>query len=205
MNLGSQEEVLRFLQASSSHDNAVVRRIDTHAASVFLAGDRALKVKRAVRFPFLDYSSLEKRREACIAELDVNRPFAPQLYLGVRPITREADDRLAIDGSGNPVEWAVEMRRFNEERTLDRLAERGEIDGELADQLGRVVAAHARVPAVEPGHGSRHSAPILTRIEMSWPRGQIYSIAVKPELSGSQADRRWRDSSRCCNRVEASG
>ena len=70
-----------------------VQRIDTHAASVFLAGDRALKVKRAVRFPFLDYSTLDKRKAACEAELAVNAPYAPEIYRGVVPITREADGR----------------------------------------------------------------------------------------------------------------
>lgn len=150
VNQGSQEEVLAFLEAPSTHGGAGVKRIDTHAASVFLVKDRALKIKRAVRFPFLDYSSVEKRRQACAAELDVNRPFAPQLYLGLVPITREADGRLALAGTGQPVEWAVEMQRFDEARTLDRLAERGEIDAAIADALGRAVAAaHERAPPVD--------------------------------------------------------
>src|SRR5712691_3829696 len=99
----SQETVLRLLADPATYGGAAVRRIDTHAACVFLAGDRALKVKRAVRFPFLDYSSLAKRKAACAAELKVNRPFAPQLYRGIVPITRAADGRLALDGSGTPV------------------------------------------------------------------------------------------------------
>src|SRR5438270_9571766 len=103
-----QEPVLRLLADPATFGGAEVRRIDTHAASVFLAGERALKVKRAVRFPFLDYSSLEKRRRACEAELEVNRPFAPQLYHGVIAITREPNGRLALSGQGEPVEWAVD-------------------------------------------------------------------------------------------------
>jgi aminoglycoside phosphotransferase family enzyme/predicted kinase len=145
-----QEPVLRLLADPAVYGGAAVRRIDTHAASVFLAGDRALKIKRAVRFPFLDYSSLEKRRAACAAEIEVNRPFAPQLYRGVVPITRAADGRLALDGEGTPVEWAVDMRRFDETRTLDCLADQGLIDAALADALGRAVAAaHARAPVVD--------------------------------------------------------
>lgn len=142
-----QAEVLGFLEDPASHHARRVRRIDTHASSVFLVGDRALKVKRAVRFPFLDYSSLDKRKAACAAELEVNRPFAPELYRRIVPITREADGRLALEGEGQPVEWAVEMRRFDEARTLDRLADAASIDAALADTLGRVVAAaHARAP-----------------------------------------------------------
>lgn len=144
----NQEAVFVFLGDPATHGGAKVQRIDTHAASVFLAGDRALKVKRAVRFPFLDYSTLEKRKSACEAELSVNAPYAPQIYLGVVPITLETNGKLAICGSGAPVEWAVEMRRFDEKRTLDHLA--GEIDEGLADALGRAVAAaHAKAPVVE--------------------------------------------------------
>jgi aminoglycoside phosphotransferase family enzyme/predicted kinase len=144
-----QAEVLAFLEDPASHRGREVRRIDTHASSVFLVGERALKIKRAVRFPFLDYSSLDKRKAACAAELEVNRPFAPELYRRIVPVTREASGRLALDGEGEPVEWAVEMRRFDEASTLDRLADAGRIDIALADTLGRVVAAaHARAPVV---------------------------------------------------------
>ena len=149
-DVDGQEEVLAFLGDPASHGGAKVRRIDTHAASVFLAGERALKIKRAVRFPFLDYSTLGKRKQACEAELAVNAPYAPEIYRRVIPITREADGRLAIAGNGAPVEWAVEMRRFDESRTLDHLA--GEIDEALADALGHAVAAaHARAQPVEAG------------------------------------------------------
>ncbi|MDR3422033.1 MAG: AAA family ATPase [Xanthobacteraceae bacterium] len=144
----SQEEVFAFLADPVSHGGKKVQRIDTHAASVFLAGDRALKVKRAVRFSFLDYSTLEKRKLACQAELAVNARYAPEIYRGVVPITREVGGKLAIGGSGAAVEWAVDMRRFDETRTLDHLS--GEIDEPLADSLGRAVAAaHAKAPSVD--------------------------------------------------------
>jgi aminoglycoside phosphotransferase family enzyme/predicted kinase len=143
-----QQEVFAFLADPASHGGRKVQRIDTHAASVFLAGDRALKVKRAVRFPFLDYSTLEQRKLACQAELAVNAPYAPEIYRGVVPITRGANGKLAIGGSGPAIEWAVDMRRFDEKRTLDHLG--GEIDEALADALGRAVAAaHAKAPAVD--------------------------------------------------------
>src|ERR1700728_559006 len=143
-----QDEVLAFLADPAAHGGRKVQRIDTHAASVFLAGDRVLKVKRAVRFPFLDSRTRDKRRQACAAELAVNASYAPEIYRGVVPITREADGKLAVGGSGAPVEWAVEMQRFDEKRTLDHIA--GEIDEALAEALGRAVAAaHARAPAVD--------------------------------------------------------
>src|SRR5208337_708141 len=102
----AQDDVLAFLADPATYGGKAenVRRIDTHAASVFLAGDRALKVKRAVRFPFLDYSTLAMRKAACAAEIEVNRPLAPNLYHGAVAITRESDGRLAIGGNGEPVE-----------------------------------------------------------------------------------------------------
>src|SRR5438105_10502688 len=95
----SQDAVFALLSDPATHGGDAVRRIDTHAASVFLAGERAYKVKRAVRFPFLDYSTLAKRKAACEAELAVNRPFAPQIYLAVVPITRERESH-ALSGAG---------------------------------------------------------------------------------------------------------
>ena len=144
---GTQTAVIDFLAAPATYGGTPVKRIDTHAASVFLTGDRAYKIKRAVRFPFLDYSTLERRKTACTTEIAVNRPFAPAIYLRAVPITWEQDGKLAIGGDGVAVEWAVEMRRFDETRTLDHLASEGRIDGALADALARTVAhAHALAP-----------------------------------------------------------
>jgi uncharacterized protein len=165
----SQQEFFALLADPATHGGSAVTRIDTHAASVFLAGDRALKVKRAVRFPFLDYSTLERRRAACAAELEVNRPLAPQIYRGIVPITRAADGRLVLDGAGEPVEWLVEMRRFDEDATLDRLAEQGRVDAALADRLGRAVAAaHAKAPAVAAEPWLAALSRFLDQNETAW-------------------------------------
>jgi aminoglycoside phosphotransferase family enzyme/predicted kinase len=136
----SQDEVFSFLAAPSTHGGASAHRIDTHAASVFLAGGKAYKVKRNVRFPFLDYSSLERRHAACQSELEVNRRFAPKLYRRVVAITRQDDGRLALDGHGTVVEWAVEMTRFDENKTFDHLADRGDLDADLCRKLARTIA-----------------------------------------------------------------
>jgi hypothetical protein len=150
----TQDAVFELLGDPATYGLPAVAKIvrhHTHAAIVFLAGDRALKVKRAVRYPFLDFSSLEKRKAACEAELAINRKFAPQLYRRVVPITREDKGALVLDGTGDPVEWAVEMTRFDEDRTLDRLARRGELDERLVANLAAAVAAmHERAEPVEP-------------------------------------------------------
>ncbi len=145
-----QAAVFKLLGDPATYGGAAVRRCETHAAVVFLAGDRAIKVKRAVRYPFLDYSTLAKREAACRAELEVNRKFAPQLYRRIVPIVRQADGSLALDGAGEAVEWAVEMTRFDEDNTLDHLAERGELGDALTGKLAVAVAAmHARAAPVE--------------------------------------------------------
>src|SRR6185312_1883666 len=123
----SQQPVIDFLASPAAHGGHAVARIDTHAASVFLSGSRALKIKRAVRFPFLDFSTLEKRRKACEAEIAINRAYAPGIYRGVVPITREQNGALSVGGKGQPVEWAVDMRRFDESQTLDHVVEAGAI------------------------------------------------------------------------------
>jgi uncharacterized protein len=151
-----QDVVFKLLSSAEIHGldddgTEAVRRIDTHSAVVFLAGDLVFKVKRAVKYPFLDYSTLDKRKAACAAELEVNRAFAPQLYRRIVPITREASGALALDGTGEPVEWAVEMTRFDENKTLDRLAARDRLSDTLTRKLAAAVAAmHARAKPVEP-------------------------------------------------------
>lgn len=146
-----QERVFAFLADPATH--AHVDRIDTHGASVFLEGDRALKIKRAIRFPYLDYSTLEKRKAACEQEINVNRRFAPQIYRRVVAITLNDEGSLSIGGAGTPVEYAVEMARFDERQTIDHLAESGEPNRDLVEAIASAIAAsHAIAPPapVEP-------------------------------------------------------
>ena len=140
-----QERVFAFLTNPATHPH--VDRIDTHGASVFLEGDRALKIKRAIRFPYLDYSTLEKRKAACEEEINVNRRFAPHIYRRVVPITQNDDGSLSIGGDGTPVEFAIEMTRFDERQTIDHLAESGEPNRDLVEAIADAIAAsHAIAP-----------------------------------------------------------
>ena len=178
-----QEAVFELLGNPATYRLPAAAKITchhTHAAMVFLAGDRAFKVKRAVRYPFLDFSSLDKRKAACEAELAINRKFAPQLYRRVVPITRERNGELALDGTGKPVEWALEMERFDEERTLDRLAQRGELDERLLAKLAVTVAAmHEHAEPVEP-------APWIAAVEQ-FIGNNTTIFRRHPELFGEAA------------------
>ena len=154
-----QDKVFAFLCDPAHHPD--VQRIDTHAASVFLEGDRALKIKRAIRFPFLDYSTLDRRKAACEAEIRVNQPFAPQIYRRVVPITLQADGKLIVDGGGTPVEYAVEMTRFDERKTIDHLARDGALDGHLVDAMADAIADAHRIAPVVPADPWLQSVPRL--------------------------------------------
>lgn len=140
MITADQSKVVAFLASPSTHDGAVVERIDTHASIVFLAGTRALKLKRAVRYDYLDFSTVERRRAMCEAEVRINRRTAPALYRGVLPVARQSDGSLALGGSGIPVDWLVEMVRFDQDGLFDRLAARGALDLALMRPLAAAIA-----------------------------------------------------------------
>ncbi len=169
---GQQDEVFGFLADPKTHGiGTPVQRIDTHGAAVFLAGDDAYKVKRAVRYPFLDFSTLEKRKAACETEIAVNRGNAPGIYLGAVAIVRDGGD-LRIGGRGEIVEWAVHMQRFDENRTLDRMADRGEpMLGRIPALADAVLASHRRAPergGDEPVAAQlRHAADTMRNLEQA--------------------------------------
>ncbi|HQS11021.1 MAG TPA: AAA family ATPase [Xanthobacteraceae bacterium] len=184
--VADQNPVFAFLAEPSTHGGAPVSRIDTHGAAVFLAGDLAYKVKRAVAFPYMDFSTLEKRRAACERELEVNRANAPGIYLGVVPIVRTANGLapggLALGSAGVPVDYAVKMRRFDEARTLDRLEREAFTPALLAALAGAVHAAHARAPVI--GDMADAAAPLARIIEQN-----AVDFADNPELFAPDAAR----------------
>src|SRR5688500_8052564 len=135
-----QTPVIEFLASPSTHGGTSVERIDTHTAMVFLAGSRAYKLKRAVLFDYLDFSTPERRQMLCEAEVRLNRRTAPELYRGVVAVTREHDGPLALGGAGTPVDFVVEMNRFEQEALFDRLAEAGRLDIGLMPALATAIA-----------------------------------------------------------------
>lgn len=114
---------------------------ETPISWVFLAGDRAYKVKKPVVYPFVDYGSLARRRRYCHEEVRLNRRLAPSLYLGVRSIVPTTEGvRLSAPDDEHAIDYAVEMRRFDEGRTLARAIERGRVRESDIDELGRLLA-----------------------------------------------------------------
>ena len=134
--------------------NLAADRIDTHISHVFLTQDRAFKLKRAVTLPFLDFSTLERRQAACLAELEANHAFAREMYLGVRPVIALGAGRYRIGGDGDPVDWVVEMCRFAQADQFDELTRAGRMTPQLIEQTAdAIAAAHLSAsPVMTAGH-----------------------------------------------------
>ena len=155
MITADQTEVLTFLGSPSTHAGEAVERIETHASVVFLAGTRALKLKRAVLYDYLDFSTIERRKAMCEAEVRINRRTAPDLYRGVVAVTREPDGSLTLGGSGPPVDWLVEMARFDQDGLFDRLASRGALDLGLMRPLASAIAQLHLTAERRADHGGK--------------------------------------------------
>ncbi|HSI02715.1 MAG TPA: AAA family ATPase [Reyranella sp.] len=154
------------------------KRIDTHGAVVFLAGDRAYKLKRAVKFPYMDFSTAGRRAAMCAAEIEINRRLAPEIYLGVEPVR---------DARGDVVDSLVVMRRFDEEGLLDRMGERGRLTPELMAALGaRIAGYHDGLAPIRDGFGRpddyRHS--VAADIRQMREQGERLDPPTSEALAG---------------------
>ncbi len=154
------EELIEALRQPGNFPDAEhhgrVDVVQTHASVVFLVGDTAWKIKKPVNLGFLDFSTLEQRRDDCLAELALNRRLVPEIYRGLAAVVRDGIDRVRVTRDPPPsasvIEWVVEMRRLPAEGMLDRLIERREVRPEMLRQFAADLAAfHARAdggPAV---------------------------------------------------------
>ncbi len=145
--MNNQREVVEFLSRPSSYASSPdrVETFETHGAFVFLAGEEAYKIKKAVRFAYMDYSTLEKRHHFCERETSVNQAIARDLYLGTIPITRERDGGLAIDGAG--IHAADEKGAF---------------------EHGRDRAANGRISLNPDAAPPMHGIPREPRVKRAW-------------------------------------
>ncbi len=177
----TQADVIAFLSDPTRYglDEGSVERIDTHCSIVFLVADRAYKLKREIHYSSLDYTTLEARRSACEAELVLNRRTAPELYLGVRSINRDAKLGLAFDGPGPAVDYVVVMRRFAQPDLFDGMEESGRLTPELMHSLGDTVARFHLAAETTPGFGGSEA---IRRVIVDNDR-ELERVA--PELNGA--------------------
>jgi hypothetical protein len=135
-----QRQVVEALMKPEAYEEEVeqVELKQTHISFVFLTRNFVYKVKKAVDFGFLDFSTLEKRRFFCEKELELNRRLCGDMYLEVVPINKS--DIIKITGEGETVEYAVKMKRIPEEKIMTRLLEEGKVDRPLVDRMAKIIA-----------------------------------------------------------------
>ncbi len=179
MIVDDQQAAVAFLLDPSSYGAAgPVEAIETHISLIFLTGERAYKMKRAVKLPYVDFSVPTLRLAACEKEVELNSKTAPGLYLGVRHITREADGKLAFDGMGQMVDAAIEMVRFDQSKLLDRMAIAGELTPALMTAVARmIVSYHRAAPTVHNGSGSLNLAGVLDINEAGFATSHVFTQA----------------------------
>jgi aminoglycoside phosphotransferase family enzyme/predicted kinase len=178
-----QRDVVAFLKDPYSYGPAVdrVEVIETHASLVFIAGDRVFKLKRAVAYPYLDFSTADLRRRACEAELVLNRRTAPALYEEVRGLFRGADGAVSFAPNGEALDWVVVMRRFDQALLFDALAEAGGLDRHILDRLADHIAQFHACAERHFDHGGAAELADLAEVQ--------YRCLAAPSRAGFSLDR----------------
>jgi aminoglycoside phosphotransferase family enzyme len=170
------DEKVAFLSRPGSYGlpGGDVARRETHMSWIFLAGDEAFKLKKPARFPYLDFSTLSRREQACRAELRLNRRLAPDVYKAVAPVVRTSRGLAiggpAFSGSSDIVDWLVVMRRLDPAGTLEHALE---TRGLTAHELDRLLSTLATF--------YRHAAPVLISPEthlLGWRRSLAFNTRV---------------------------
>jgi aminoglycoside phosphotransferase family enzyme len=181
--LTDQIQVVEALRKPEAYDEEVgqIELKQTHISYVFLTRNFVYKVKKAVDFGFLDFSTLEKRRFFCEKELDLNRRLCGDMYIEVAPIT--ISDVVKINGEGTPVEYAVKMKRIPEEKIMTRLLEEGKIDQKLVDRMAKIIAEFHKKAEGSKNIGEFGSLPM---IERNWRENfeqteEFFGETISPE------------------------
>jgi aminoglycoside phosphotransferase family enzyme len=135
-----QKQVVEALMKPEAYDeeSGSIELVQTHISFVFLTKRFVYKVKKAVDFGFLDFTTLEKRRFFCEKELELNRRLCGDMYLEVVPINKA--NAIKIKGAGETVEYAVKMKRMPQEKMMSKLLEKNKVDDKLIDRIAKIIA-----------------------------------------------------------------
>lgn len=186
-----QSAAVAFLKANATCGSSIAHDvIQTHAALIFLHNTEALKIKRAVRYDYLDFSTLDQRKKMLQREIDLNSDAAPGLYHDVVALTQEADGGLALDGAGPVVEWVLRMTRFPADAELSSLADAGLIDNRLSESLGQSIADYHRNAPRRTEDGRVLIREIIEELgrEMGAMHPQLDAATVEAFLQGSDKE-----------------
>lgn len=176
MIVEGQDAVVAMLKDPATYDGTnAIETIETHISRIFLVGRRAFKIKRAVKLPYVDFSTPALRLAACEKEVELNSKTAPGLYVGVRRITRQAGGGLVLDGAGELIDAVIEMIRFDQSDLLDRMAAGGQLTPTLMTAVARmIVLYHRAAPQVHNGSGSANLAGVLEINEAGFATSRVF-------------------------------
>jgi uncharacterized protein len=175
MIVEDQTPTVEFLKRSLARDGAPVDVLETHISLIFLAGDRAFKMKKAVKLPYADFSTASLRLATCEREAALNARTAPSLYLGVRRITRAPDGGLALDGDGETADALVEMARFDQDRLFDHLAGKGRLTlANMTDLAHAIAVFHKAAPLLHTGSGSANIGKVMDINEAGFATSRVF-------------------------------
>ncbi len=158
----------------------------THISIVFLADEIVYKVKKAVTLPFLDFSTLQLRHHFCEEEVRINQPWAPDVYLGVVPITRDAGG-LRFEGTGPVIDWAVKMRRLPESATVRSHWQRGQLNRNDLERVARRIAAIHRDSVSISG---KHAFEANQSFDRCWTDNWIFARSLNTDIIRPQVMQR---------------
>jgi len=183
-----QAELIRNLANPACYEHAVssVQHLETHISHVLLSGEYAYKFKKPLDLGFLDFSTLDKRRHVCQEEVRLNRRLAPAYYLGVVPVTG-SPAAPQVNGAGEPIEYAVKMRQFPPDATLDRLDARGRLTATHVETIATTIARFHLQTCARAGTESSWGDP-----QHVWQPVAQNFLQISPRLT-SPADRQQLD------------
>ncbi|MEF2072487.1 AAA family ATPase [Consotaella aegiceratis] len=162
MAITDEDEIIAFLASDEGFGPSKPEIVRTHISVVLLTDDRAIKLKRAVTLPYADFSTPQRRLEACRDELRLNRRTAPELYRDVHRVTRRPDGGLMLDGDGDLVDAVVEMERFEADQLFDAMVVHGELTPDLMTRLAARIATFHDLAAVDSDRdGAGRMAAVL--------------------------------------------
>jgi uncharacterized protein len=179
-----QAATIAFLSRAESFGlTGKVEHIETHGAIVFMVGDRAYKLKRAVTLPYFDYGTVALRKQSCEAELRLNQRTAAEIYLEVRPVCRSKAGALNLKNEGEPVDWLVVMRRFEQEGLFDQLATTKQLTPELMRTLTDTIVTFHTSAELTPDHGG--SAAMRRIIDGNRKSMGLFPEIIPPDIAAS--------------------
>jgi uncharacterized protein len=174
-----QGDAIAFLSKPDTYGlTAPVEIMETHISRIFLAGDRAYKMKRAVKLPYADFSTASLRLAACDKEVELNARTAPGLYLGVRRLTREKGGGVVFAGDGELIDAVVEMVRFDQKCLFNRMAAAGDLTPRLMTRVARMIALfHRTAPVVHADGGAANMEGVLDINEAGFATSHVFGSA----------------------------